>query len=108
MPDNNPAVIQQLELAKQQDDHQYEIAKLGIEKNIENNSMWAKHFYKTRIASLVFSFGVLVVVAVFCSVAMLLNKDSIAMEIIKILTVTGASGTAGYFYGLNKGKNEPK
>lgn len=54
MPDMLPATQDNTELLKQQDQHQYEIAKLNIEKNRENNAMWAAHWFKMRMLSLVF------------------------------------------------------
>ena len=51
MPDEELPAVPGNEVLLQQDQHQYEIAKLNIEKTCENNAMWAEHWYKMRLAA---------------------------------------------------------
>lgn len=109
MPEIAPTTTQeQLDLAKQQDAHQYSLAKLNIEKNAEISHAWASSLYKGRIASFVFIGVILIVILGFCAYAMTLGKDAIAMEIVKLVSFTGIGGGAGYFYGFAKGKDMPR
>ena len=91
-----PADQDNTELLKQQDQHQYEIAKLNIEKNCENNAMWAAHWFKMRMLSLVFIAFFIIVVLAFCGIAMWLDHAEIAIRIIEGFIIFAAGNGTGY------------
>lgn len=104
MPDNLPLQSNQ-EILLQQDQHQYEIAKLNIEKTYENNVMWAQHWAKLRCMAYIFSGMILLIILTFCSFALYMGKDAIALEIIKAGIFLTAGGGIGFAIGYRKGQN---
>lgn len=98
-----------IELEKQKDDHQFEIAKLNIEATLENNRQLRAHFAGNRAAGLLFSSLVVVAFFSFIIYALYLGKHELISDIIKVLMgLIGGSGL-GYYAGFKRGsdKNEP-
>ena len=84
------------ELLKQQDDHQFELAKLNLQLNAENNKTWANHWFKMRILTMV-SIGVLlVIILAFCAFAMYMDHADIAIKIIEGTILFAAGNGTGY------------
>lgn len=108
MPDMLPTTQDNTELLKQQDQHQYEIAKLNIEKNCENNAMWAAHWFKMRMLSLVFIGFFIVVILAFCCVAMWLDHADIAIRIIEGFIIFAAGNGTGYAFKTHLVKLQEK
>lgn len=96
MPERLPVPADDAELLKQQDQHQFEIAKLNIEKNVENNAMWSAHWIKMRMMSLIFIAFLTVALLTFCGVAMWLGHAEVAVRIIEGLVIFAAGNGTGY------------
>lgn len=96
MPELKVLPDKQAELLKQQDQHQFEIAKLNIEKNCENNAIWAAHWFRMRMLALGFAAFAIVVILVFCAVAMWLDHADIAIRIIEGCVIFAAGNGTGY------------
>lgn len=99
-----PAQSQEVQVELQKDQHQFEIAKITISANLENQKGWRAHFQKSRRDYMIFWVVVIFFVLTFCCIAMFTGKDEIALEIIKGAVFLGAGGGAGYAYGFRKGQ----
>ena len=104
MDSNLPAKAQEVQVELQKDQHQFEIAKITISANLENQKGWRDHFQKSRRDYMIFWAVVIFLVLAFCCIAMFTGKDEIALEIIKSAVFLGAGGGAGYAYGFRKGQ----
>lgn len=106
MPENELAQTDQVKLLQQQDQHQYEIARLNIEKNTENNAIWASYWLKMRIVSLCFLTLMLVAILVFCGFAIWHEHAEIAFRIIEGIIIFVAGNGTGMMIKTRISKNK--
>lgn len=104
MPENEIVQTDQVKLLQQQDQHQYEIARLNIEKNTENNAIWASYWLKMRIVTLCFIGVMLLGTLIFCGFAIWHQHAEIAIRIVEGILIFIAGNGTGFWIG-NRGKN---
>jgi hypothetical protein len=97
---------EQLELQKQQVANTHEYTKLALSEQSadrkdtrEHGRILQKYRYWTIIT-------LSVLIAVFVTIAICLNKDQIALEVIKYVATVALSGAGGYAIGLQQGKKQ--
>lgn len=96
---------QELELRKQADKHNYEWARenLGTQERVlksqsTENTKRANNKY-------IFIGSIIIVVLLFISFALYINKDQIVMELIKAAIYVLSGGAGGYYMGRNSKQN---
>lgn len=95
---------QEMELRKQTDSNSFEFAKASLTANIKDREEQRKYFQSITKYVLGFSAVVFLLFAVFLSIALYLNKDQIAMEIVKAIIYIASGGLGGYALGQRSGK----
>jgi len=93
---------QELALQKQQNDHSFEFSKKALEAQVTDRNLQRetnKHLQRNQY--FLISFLALAIVAVV-TYSLHLNKEAIAIEIIKAIVFIFAGGVGGYGLGKNK------
>ena len=93
---------QEIDLKKQEDDHAFEYSREALHAQTGDNSNKRDYFSKKRKHRYYFIFAVSIIVALVVCYALHLNKDHIALEIIKAIAFTGIGGAGGYYIGKSK------
>ncbi len=97
---------QELALQKQQDDHGFEFSKKALDAQLEDRKTQRDH-NKHMQHSLYYLIGFLSVMVVAIVITSLwLNKEAIAIEIIKAVGYMLAGGFGGYGVSKKKGKQQ--
>ena len=96
---------QDMELKKQADSNNFEFAKASLTANVKDREEQRKHFESIMRYILYFSGFVILALAIFLSLALYLNKDQVALEIIKAIILITSGGIGGYALGKKSGKD---
>lgn len=98
---------QMIELEKQRDQHQYDIAVKNLEALSQNNIDMREKFYKgQRNAQIILGITVGLIFAFFMT-ALWLDKDAFITDLIKIISGGIGGGGLGYMAGFKRGRIEP-
>ena len=94
--------VTDVELLKQRDTYQYEIALKNIEATTQNNREIREHFSTINLrATWLFGFIIACLLA-FSLYALYLGKENIISDIIKVLFGAFGGGGIGYAFGSKK------
>lgn len=106
MSDNLPVPQQEndLELLKQQDVHQYDIAKMSIEANLKNQHEVRDLMWATTKANVLVILAIVATAFIFFMYALHLGKDAFLSDILKVLVGAFGGGGIGYAIGIQKNK----
>jgi len=110
MDGNDTSLVQQqqqpdAELLKQQDDHQYDIAKRNIDATLQNNREIRGHFDKINLRSVLLVGFIVLCMLIFGLVSLYLGKEVILADLLKILC--GLIGGSGIGYAIGSRKRPP-
>lgn len=97
---------QELDLKKQEDDHAFEYAKDALKAQTGDNSSKRDYYSKKRKHRYYFMTGISVLIVFVVCYALHLDKDQIALEIVKAIAFTGIGGAGGYYMGKSKNRSE--
>jgi hypothetical protein len=101
--ENQAAIIRnesaQIELQKQNLTESYQYAKGTIEAQLEDRKDTRDHQRKIQRERMTFAGILVLVLALFVGYSLYLNKDQIALEIIKAIAFLAAGGMGGYAVG---------
>lgn len=102
--DGNLPTSQQpdIDLLRQQDQHQFEIAQLGIQANLQNGREARAHFDKINENGKTIVLTVIGAAFVFGMFALYLGKEAFLSDVLKV--IIGAFGGAGIGYMFGKRK----
>ena len=107
--DNSPEVnLQVLELEKQKDKHQFEIAKMNLEALAKDSTEMRTHFAGNRKSGTVIMLAIIGTVFIFCMCALFLGKDAFISDLFKIVLGSIGGGGFGYVLGFRRGKMTEK
>jgi hypothetical protein len=95
---------QELALQKQQDDHGFEFSKKALETQLEDRKLQREHNIHLQRNQYILSGILSVMVVVIIITALFLNKETIAIEMIKAIVFLLAGGIGGYGLSKKKGK----
>jgi len=98
----------ELKLRKQQDDHSYEYAKTALSAQIQDNESHRNYLKSKRRNYFYFIIGLVIIISALVCYAMALNKDHIALEIIKAVIFFSTGGLGGYAIGKSAKKSNPE
>lgn len=93
------------ELLKQQDEHQYDIARRNIDATLQNNREIRGHFDKINLRSVLLVGFIVLCMLIFGLAALYLDKEDILADLLKILC--GLLGGSGIGYALGSRKRPP-
>jgi len=99
---------QDMELKKQTDSNSFEFAKTSLAANAKDREEQRKHSQSITKYILVFSGIVVLLFAAFLSIALYLNKDQIAIEIVKAIIYIASGGLGGYALGQKRSGKESR
>jgi hypothetical protein len=97
---------EQVEAQKQQAADAHEYAKLALNAQAEDRKDARQHgrwLYKYRLMGLM---GISTLIAIFVVLALCLNKDQIALEVIKNVATIVVSAGGGYAIGVGQGRKQ--
>ena len=92
----------EMDLRKQKDDHMFEAGKLGLEAQIQDRREQRGFDLKVKQSTFVFAFLVAVVFVALLITALALNKDQVALEIVKAAIFLASGGAGGYALGKHR------
>lgn len=93
------------ELLKQQDEHQYDIARRNIDATLQNNREIREHFDKINLRAVQLVGFVVLCMLIFGLAALYLNKEDILSDLLKILC--GLLGGSGIGYAVGSRRRPP-
>lgn len=100
------AKARETELQFQQDNHAFEFGKLSLDAQGRDRIHERTNSRKSQRDKMVFVFAIILVIAVLVAVALFLNKDEIALELVKAVIYVTAGAVGGYGYARTKPKGE--
>jgi len=98
----------ELELHKQNDNHSFEFAKASLTAETGDREATRQHTLRTRKAILNFVLIFVIIFILFLCFALYLNKDAIALEVIKAVIYLVSGGGGGYAIARSANKPEPQ
>jgi hypothetical protein len=105
---------EEIELKREQAKQNFEYANKALTAQLEDRERERAFTYKDRHGARMFLGLMVFLLALFLSIALFLDKDQIALEIIKIIGLLFAGGLGGYALGrqqarasTNGAKQEP-
>ncbi len=93
---------ERLRIEEQELKHNHEIAKITLEKQVADRDAQRDFIRKCRKDNFLFISGIIAVIGGLIISALFLNKDQIAMEIIKAVLFIVSGGAGGYALGKSK------
>lgn len=96
----------ELELRKQADNNAFEYSKAALEANVKDRQAQRESESKSYFHKLFFGGVIILGLFVFLGTALFLDKDQIALEIIKIFLSLGGVGFGSYYYGKSSSNSE--
>lgn len=97
---------QELALQKQQDDHGFEFSKKALETQLEDRKLQRDHNIHLQRNQYILTGILSVLVVGIIITALILNKEAIALEMIKAIVYLLAGGLGGYGLSRKKGKQQ--
>lgn len=97
-----------LELLKQQDAHQFEIAKFNIEATLVNQREIRQHLDIVQKRTVVISSTIIGTLFIFAMYALYLNKEAFLSDILKVALGAFGGGGVGYAIGNRRGSPHEK
>jgi hypothetical protein len=91
-----------LRIEEQELHHNHEIAKITLDKQVSDRDAQRDFIRKCRKDTFLFISGIIAVVGSLIIAALLMDKDQIAMEIIKAVLFIISGGAGGYALGKSK------
>lgn len=95
---------EEIELKREQAQHNLEYANKALDAQLEDRERDREFALKGQRGARIFLGSMVFILVMFLSVALFLNKDQIAMEIIKIIGAFLAGGIGGYALGRQQTK----
>ena len=90
---------QELALSKQKDDHAFDFGKKALDAKIEDRKLQRQHQSKVQLQFYIFLGIIVLFIAAVVVISLYLNKETTALELIKILGYITAGGLGGYGLG---------
>ena len=91
--------VKELDLQRQADAHNYQYAQSSLDLQAKDRESSRVHLLSSRKTSYIFALIMFVLLAFILCYALYLNKDQIAMEIIKAAIFIISGGAGGYALG---------
>jgi hypothetical protein len=99
---------EELALRKQADNNAFEYSKAALDANVKDREAERGHAKITIKYGYIFASVIIIGLFIFLGVALFLNKEQIAMEIVKAIIYLAVGGMSGYAYarGTNTNKQQ--
>lgn len=97
----------EIDLKRQQDAHGFEFGKKALDVQLEDRNLQREHDQKTQKYFYTFISIISVLFVGLLVSAIILDKDQLAMEIVKAAIFLFAGGIGGYGYKAHKVRNTP-
>jgi hypothetical protein len=94
----------ELDLRREQAQQNFEYANKALAAQLEDRERERAFVHRDRLGARILFGLMILVLALFLSIALLLDKDQIAMEIIKLIGAFLAGGIGGYALGRQQAK----
>ena len=95
---------EEIELKRDQAQQNFEYANKALTAQLEDRERERTFTYKDRHGARMFLGSMVFLLALFLSIALFLDKDQIAIEIIKIIGLLFAGGIGGYALGRQQAR----
>ena len=92
------------EIALARDKHQHEFGMRNIELYAQDRREEREFFAGNRKATLTVALAVTTGISIFFIAALFLNKDTLLIDLLKILAGAFGGGGIGYMFGFRRGK----
>lgn len=92
----------ELELQKQKDDHGFDFGKRALDAQVVDRREQRVFQLKSRRSSYIFAVIVGLIFLALLITALILNKDQVALEIIKAIIFITTGGAGGYAIGRSR------
>lgn len=92
----------ELELRKQEDDHQFEFGRAALEAQRKDRTEQREHAERRLKTILAFSLGAAVLAVGLLGFALYLDKDAFAVEIVRAAVYVFSGGAGGYALGRHR------
>lgn len=89
----------ELELHRQTDRHNFEYAQAALAAQVQDRQAERESRRKSKVHTYIFVSFVILLVIALVSIALWLNKDQVALEVIKAIVYLLSGGGAGYAIG---------
>lgn len=96
----------EIEFRKLNEENGFKYAHAALETNAKDRDEERKHKKSVVRYILIFSGLLILMLFAFLSIAIFLNKDQLAYEIIKAILFFGSGGIGGYFFGKKNPKED--
>lgn len=97
---------EELALKKQADNNTFEYSKAALDANVKDREAEREHAKTTIKYWYIFASVITIVFFIFLGCALYLNKEQIALEIIKAIIFLASGGIGGYAYGKSENKQQ--
>ena len=97
---------EELQLKKQQDQHGYSYAQEALKVQAADRADERREWARSRKHTFAFVIIMVGVVLAFLGFLVAIDKDAVALELIKAAVYLGGGGFAGFYYGKTKGRTE--